>query len=205
MSYLVNLISGKWNTRPSATLTEITEVERTMGVRFPSDYIELLSWSNGGEAKLGTAYISIWAVQDVWRRNISASVTKYMGAQFVGIGTNGGGELYALDYTEGGNPTFAIVPLGNLNPEDKFKIAVTLTEGFQKALNGSFDDGEYNAQEGSPPTEDIVRIRMTNVRVTAEKLWQEKDYKKFSALLDGVADELTPAELKKLSFAKSRE
>ncbi|MDQ1835215.1 SMI1/KNR4 family protein [Massilia scottii] len=205
MSDLVNLIRDKWHTKPPATSTEISEVEQAMAVKLPADYVELLSWSNGGEAKIGTAYISIWPVQDVPRRNLSASITKYMGARFIGIGTNGGDELYALDYTDNKEPTFAIVPLGDLDPKSKFIIADDLTQGFQKALEGSFDDGEYNAQEGSPPTEDLVRIRMTNVRVEAEKLWQEKDYKALVGLLESVVSDLTPAELKKLNYAKARQ
>ncbi len=204
MSDIVNLIRDMWNVKPPATAAEIFEVEQTMAVKFPVDYVDLLSWSNGGEAKIGTAYFSIWPVQDVPRRNISASIAKYMGLRFIGLGTNGGDELYGLDYTQSEDPTFAIVPLGDLGPESKFVIGDNIAQGFRKALEGSFDDGEYNAQDGSPLTEDLIQIRMVNVRFNAEKLWQEKDYKGLVTLLESVESDLTPAELKKLSFAKAR-
>jgi 4-alpha-glucanotransferase len=205
MNNIVQIIQDKWHTKAPITRSEISDVEKALAVKFPPDYINLLMWSNGGEAKLGTAYFAIWPVQDVPRRNVSASIFKYMTERFIGIGTNGGDELYALDYTRSEQPTLAIVPLGDLDPESKYTIADSLSLGIEKALAGEFDDGEYNALQGGPLTAELLTIRMTNLRAAAETAWQQKDYKKFVALLDAVQNHLTTVELKKLDFAKSKQ
>lgn len=205
MSKIIELIDKAWHRKAPANEIEITEIEKKLAVKFPTDYIELLKWSNGGEAKIGSAYFSIWPIQDIPHRNISASISKYMTNKFIGIGTNGGDECYALDYTINATPDFAIVPLGDLGHESKFIISSTLTEGIQKAIDGQFDDGEYNALPGGKLTDELMNIRMTNLRIEAEKAWQQKAYEKYVDLFNDVQDRLTPVELKKLVFARSRE
>ena len=204
MSDLINLIRTHWHARPPASAADIAQLEQRLAVKFPKDYIDLQAWSNGGEAKLGTAYFTIWPVQDVARRNISASITHYMSARFIGIGTNGGGELYALDYSASAEPTLAIVPLGALDPESKFIIGASLTEGIRMALDGTFDDGDYSVATPSAPSADIQKIYNSNLRYAAELRWQAKEYGNFISLLDRIDGPLTALELKKLSFAKSR-
>ena len=201
-SKIITIIGEAWHRKPSANELEITEVEKYFSVKFPDDYIDFLKWSDGGEAKIGSAYFSIWPIKDLPRRNISASISKYMTNKFIGIGTNGGGECYALDYTINNIPSFAIIPLGDLGPESKFTISSTLTEGIQNAIDGKFDDGKYNELPEGKLTDELMEIRMTHLRIEADKAWQRKDYKKYVELLDDVQDRLTPAGLKKLTFSK---
>jgi hypothetical protein len=204
MKNIIDLVSPYWYKKPPCDGADVAKVERHLGLQFPPDYIDLLKWSNGGEAKLGTAHFALWPIQDVIRRNGSASIFKYMTNRFVGIGTNGGDECYGLDYTGGDVPTLAIVPLGDLDPNSKYTIAATLTEGIQKALAGQFDDGEYNAQLGGVLSDELMSIRMTNIRMEADKAWQVKNYRRFVDLLDGVQDRLSGVEIKKLAFARTK-
>jgi hypothetical protein len=44
--------------------------------------------------------------------------------------------------------------------------------------------------------------RLSRVRAEADKAWRERDYEKFISLYQPLTDDLSPAELKKLSLAK---
>ena len=204
MKNIIALIKSEWHIKSPCDSLEVSDIERQLGVVFPPDYVKLLKWSNGGEAKLGTAYFALWPIQDIPRRNVSASIFKYLTNRFVGIGTNGGDECYGFDYTNSTTPIFAIVPLGDLDPSSKFAIAATLTEGIQKALDGKFDDCEYNAQSSVELSAELIAIRMTNLRVEAEKAWQDKNYRRFVDVFDDVQVHLSGVELKKLAFAQSK-
>lgn len=204
MGKIIELVREKWFGKAPANENTIAEVESQLAVTLPRDYVELLLWSNGGEAKIGSAYFQFWPIQNVQNRNVSASIYKYMTKKFIGIGTNGGGECYGLDYTKNNIPTFVIVPLGDLDPENKFVIASSLTEGIELASVGQFDDGEYNALPGKKPSDELINIKMKNIRVKADKAWQEKNFSHYVNILDAVQDHLTDVEKKKLGFARSK-
>lgn len=204
MKNLIALVKTEWHRKPPCTESDVAKIEQQLGVEFPLDYVELLMWSNGGEAKLGSAYFALWPVQDIPYRNASASIFKYMTTRFIGIGTNGGDECYGFDYTSSTTPTFAIVPLGDLDSSSKFTIATTLTEGVLKAIDGKFDDGEYNVQSGVVLSEELMSIRMINLRVEADKAWQEKNYRRFVEVFDDVQGQLSNVEMKKFLLARSK-
>ncbi|MES2262211.1 MAG: SMI1/KNR4 family protein [Pseudomonadota bacterium] len=204
MKKIIEMISDEWFREPPANANNITEVEKILGIRFPIDYVEFLEWSNGGQAKLGSAYFSFWPIQELIESNSAYSVPKYMTNKFIGIGTDGGDNLYALDFTKSDIPNFSIVPLGDLDPESKFTISPNLSEGIQKALNGEFDDSDYGTHPEVILSDEIIAIKMINIRCKADEAWQKKEYRKYIDLLDGVKDRLTEVELKKLNFAKSR-
>ena len=160
-------------------------------------------WSNGGQGKVGSAYFSFWAVEKVVERNISASIWKYMSNKFIGIGTNGGDECYGFDYTRGEEfLSFAIVPLGDLGEESKFVVAPTMTEALQKAADGQFDDGEYNAVESGPLTQELIEIHLSNIRIKLQKLWEEKKYKQYLDLIEQEKLVALPIEVKKIQLAR---
>lgn len=203
MSKAINLVAGSWHREPPATEAKLSQAESELGVVFPEDYREFLLWSNGGEAKVGDAYFSLWRVDDIKKRNMSASIAKYMSSLFLGIGTNGGDECYALDYSIDINfPKFAIVPLGDLDHESKFIIASSMTEAFEKALNGGFSDADYNSREAGPLTQEMLNIRNSNIIYEAEKLWQKKEYSKYIEMLEIPGVDLTDLLRKKLAMAK---
>lgn len=203
MKSIINILEKHWNTNPPASSMQLDELERELKIALPSDYRQLMQWSNGGEGKVGGAYFSLWPIEKIINRNISANIWRYMSNRFIGIGSNGGGECYGLDYTENDtSPNISIVPLGDLCRESKFIIAPTLTNAVQMALDGLFDDGEYNSKEGGPLTQEILQIRKTNARIKLQNLWEKKDYQGYVDLANGDSSVLTSIDLKKLQLAK---
>ncbi|MVT27837.1 hypothetical protein GO496_00825 [Acidovorax citrulli] len=198
MNKAIGYVADLWHREPPADERAIARVESELDVVFPVDYREFLLWSNGGQAQVGSAYFSFWRVWDIVDRNISASIKKYMSPLFVGIGTNGGGECYALDYSDDiSSPNFVIVPLGDLDHASKFVIASSLAGVFEKSLNGDFSDADYNDNEIGPLTEEMLNIRRKNIMYEAENYWQKKEYSKFIALLSKSELDLTDLMRKK--------
>lgn len=203
MTKAIDCVSGLWHRRPPAHEAAIAQVERALALAFPPDYRAFLLWSNGGEGRVGTAYFSFWPVENLLARNVSAGIGKYLSERFVGIGSNGGGECYALDYTTGAtSPVFSVVPLGDLDPVSVFAIAPTLSEALEKARCGAFSDAEYNAKASGPLTEQMRALQVKNILSKAEACWQAKDYGGYLALMRQLGIELTPLSKKRLEIAR---
>ncbi|WP_369943343.1 SMI1/KNR4 family protein [Xanthomonas medicagonis] len=205
MTKAIDCVSGVWHRRPPAHEAAIAQLERTLALAFPPDYRAFLRWSNGGEGRVGTAYFSFWPVEDIRARNVSAGIAKSLSARFVGIGSNGGGECYALDYTAGAaSPVFSVVPLGDLDPASVFAIAPTLSDALEKARCGAFSDAEYNANASGPLTEQMRALQAKNVLLKAEACWQAKDYGGYLAWMRRPGVEPTPVSMKRMEIARKQ-
>lgn len=203
MDSILDLLPQSFLRPARATIEMVTQLESTLGVSFPDDYKEFLLASNGGEGKIGSAYFLFWPVENIASRNLSAQITRYMSDKFIGVGTNGGGECYAFDYTtQSKEPQFVIVPLGDLDHSSKFIIADTFTEAIRKAKSGEFDDGEYNAVEVPVVSSEIKAIKLTNVRHKAESLWQKKKYGEYCDLMQQISSDWTEIEKRKVDMAR---
>ena len=57
--------------RPPAPLDLVRAVERSVGVRFPDDYVDFMAESNGAEGPLGDwlAYLDLWPIEEIESRN----------------------------------------------------------------------------------------------------------------------------------------
>ncbi|MFL0267407.1 SMI1/KNR4 family protein [Candidatus Clostridium radicumherbarum] len=74
----------------------ISETENKLGIKFPSDYIEFMLFSNGCEGTIGESYISIWPIEELIDTNENLEVEKYTPG-LVLFGSDGGGEAFAFD------------------------------------------------------------------------------------------------------------
>ena len=117
MDELIQRIKPRWYGRPGATDEAIRAAEAQLGITFPSDYCEFLTWSNGGEGQVGDDYLSLWPIEEAPQLNEDYQIGKYL-PNVIGIGSDGGGECYALDYRRGGeDPPLVQVPFGDLEAE----------------------------------------------------------------------------------------
>jgi SMI1 / KNR4 family (SUKH-1) len=196
------LMRDGWNRSEPSTLEEILRLENELALKFPKDFIDLMTWSNGGEGQIGTAYFLFWPIQKIIPRNSSAQIQHYMSNKFVGIGTNGGGECYGLDYLGHESPSLAIVPLGDLSTESKFQIAPSIAEAFQAARDGLFSDGDYNSKESGPLTNEMKKIHENNKRMRLNQLWEKKDFEKYLMFFDKESIRPTEIDSKKILIAK---
>jgi hypothetical protein len=91
----------------------------------PTEYFELLAASNGGEGELGAepGWFQLWPAEQVEDLNLDYEVPANLPG-WVGIGSNGGGELFALDELG----TILMVPFIPMTRDEAVVVAANLRE-----------------------------------------------------------------------------
>ena len=80
---------------PPAELNKILELEKTLGIKLPNDYIDFLLITNGYSGKLGQSNVRFLGIEKIEEYTIA-----YGGEFFpwiVFIGTDEGNEMYVID------------------------------------------------------------------------------------------------------------
>ena len=99
LSDLVRTSMATWHVAPSgAEEAVIQNLIATVGITLPPEYAEYLRVTNGGEGDLGVepGWFQIWPAEQVVELNGAYQVRENLPG-FLGIGSNGGGELLAFD------------------------------------------------------------------------------------------------------------
>jgi SMI1/KNR4 family protein SUKH-1 len=84
-------------------------VEAALGRKVPDDCRAAVAASAGLEGSMPDAYVALWPLSDVIDANVAD--TYEMAGAFPGlllIGTNGGGELVAIDLNQPGEPVVVL-------------------------------------------------------------------------------------------------
>jgi hypothetical protein len=85
-----------WKPNPGASKDVIKEVQSQLGILFPTDYVELMQWSNGGEGWIGQSYLYLLPIDELALENESLEAAKFApGVVF--FGGDGGGMKYGFD------------------------------------------------------------------------------------------------------------
>ena len=98
-----------WTTRPpGADLAALELLVSSTTVSLPLEYLALLRVHDGGEGELGTepGWFCLWSAVEVLVNNRQYQLSKFLPG-FFGFGSNGGGELLALDCR--GQPPWPVV------------------------------------------------------------------------------------------------
>ena len=94
----------------------LTYLEAEFQIKFPDDFIEFLLESNGAEGFVGRSYLVISSLDEMKEINKISDIGKYIPGLFL-IGSDGGGESYALD-TRKPNSAFVDFPTIGVAPEN---------------------------------------------------------------------------------------
>lgn len=111
---------GVWKREPRAR-SQAVESLVEIYPDLPADYVEFLRAGDGAEGSLGVepGWIQLWDAKAVTTLNVSYSVSEFL-SDFVGIGTNGGGELIAFDRRSW---RVFMIPLIPMDPKEAVEIA----------------------------------------------------------------------------------
>ena len=91
-----------------ASLNTIEEVEKSLGIKFPSDYVDFMLFTNGCEGSIGESYIVMWPIEEIVQNNEDFEVEEYVPGLIL-FGSNGSGEAFGFDMrTE--KPSYIMVP-----------------------------------------------------------------------------------------------
>jgi len=116
--------------RKGAALVAIREREEQLGLRFPSDYVEFMLASNGGEGFVGESYVRIEPIEELMSDDQRALLPDER-AGLVVFGSNGGLEAFALD-TRGPELRIVMFPWIGIDQEEVIGQGRTFTEFFER-------------------------------------------------------------------------
>lgn len=121
----------KWISNDSCMFnaTILHQVESNFNCSLPTDYINFMKWNNGGEGEVNGNYIVLWRLEYIVTLNFEYNIRKYLGNDFIAIGTDGGDNVYCFNISD----NFAIFncPLGDLDIESCSYIA----ESFKRFMD----------------------------------------------------------------------
>jgi hypothetical protein len=120
-----------------SSLEVISEIENKLGVKFPSDYIEFVLFSNGYEGSIGESYIVIWPIEELIEANESYEVEEYTPGLIL-FGSDGGEEAFAFDMRTD-NIKYVMVPY-MLEFEAVIDQGNSIIEFFERLYDGELYD-----------------------------------------------------------------
>ncbi|MEH7246855.1 SMI1/KNR4 family protein [Neobacillus niacini] len=82
--------------KPPIEENKVKEVETELGVTFPNDYLEFISYSNGAEGSIGENYLILWSIEDIIELNEAYGVNDFAKG-LVLFGSDGGDTAFAFD------------------------------------------------------------------------------------------------------------
>lgn len=113
-------IIKKENIKEGVKITEIVkEIEETLKIKFPQDYVEYMVKNNGYTGMLNEQYYNIWKLEDIISMNNNYQVQEFF-PNLIYFGSNGGGEAFAFDKSN--NMCIVSIPFIETE-EDKIIIA----------------------------------------------------------------------------------
>lgn len=98
--------------------------------------MQLLHWSNGGRCVFPHIRVDLWSIARIIELNGSYQIRHYLGDSLMGIGTDGGSTLIALDLCPLSRGQIVSFDLGDLDIRQGKHIAESIAELFRK-----FDSG----------------------------------------------------------------
>lgn len=97
MNYRLSQLINGLSLNPPTTEKTINEVEEELDIKFPCEYVDLMTITNGGEGKIGdTSYIAIWQIENIIQYNEGYAVEEFAPGLLI-FGSDGGDTAYAFD------------------------------------------------------------------------------------------------------------
>lgn len=120
---------------PGVSLTDLAEVEKSIGFDLPDDYKQFLLKMDGGEGFIGDgSYLILWSANELAGFNVEYESASYCPKVLL-IGSNGGGEAFGIDI-ENGELHYVQVPFVGMS-RSLIEVVSPTFEGFLRSLGAS--------------------------------------------------------------------
>ena len=128
MPLTVEQMLAEFHGNPPSERSIIQQAEKQAGFVFPADYRDFLLKQNGGEGWIGLNYAMLWRAEELMEKKETYRFS-VLAPAVLAIGSNGGGEAYALDRrtTE---PSFVLIPFMDVD----FDVAIPIATSFPAFL-----------------------------------------------------------------------
>jgi hypothetical protein len=120
---------GVWRGCPPAKRKSLDGLAADSQFPLPPEYLEFLRCTNGGEGDLAVQpyWICFWPAEEVLTHNARYSVGEFAPG-FFGIGSNGGGELIALDTRSSAPYPVVAIPFIPLDPAESLNVSASFRD-----------------------------------------------------------------------------
>jgi len=130
-------IQSRWIREAGAHTDDLRTLQaHWVEAAIPEDFMQLLHWSNGGRCVFPHIHVYLWSIARIIELNGSYQIRHYLGDSLIGIGTDGGSTLIALDLCPLSRGQIVSFDLGDLDIRQGKHIAESIAELFRK-----FDSG----------------------------------------------------------------
>ncbi|WP_164891034.1 SMI1/KNR4 family protein [Botryobacter ruber] len=113
----------------------LNEIEIKTGFKLPEDYKNFLLNYKGFENLIGEEYVNLWDLNELVDQNEEYQIIENLSAT-IGIGSNGAGELIALEEMSDGKIRVVLTPLVDLSEESHIHIGDSFTDFLQRLDKG---------------------------------------------------------------------
>jgi len=109
-------------------IEKVKEIEETMSIKLPQDYIEYMKSNSGYTGMINDDYYNIWKLEEIISMNNSYQVQEFF-PNLIYFGSNGGGEAFAFDKSN----NMCIVSIPFIGTEkDKIVVANSFNDFMNK-------------------------------------------------------------------------
>jgi hypothetical protein len=118
--------ASSWMPAPPASADAIARLVSSVAFELPPDYLDFLRVSNGGCGDIPVqpwCFDSLWAAEELVGCNRDYEVAKYCPG-FFGIGSSGGGEMFAFDMRSSKPWPVVVVPFIGMEPDAALSVAL---------------------------------------------------------------------------------
>ena len=105
----------------------IKNIEETINIKLPQDYIEYMKKNNGYTGIINDDYYDIWRLEDIISRNSDYQVQEFF-PNLIYFGSNGGDEAFAFDKSN----NMSIVSIPFIGTEDD---KIVIADSFNNFIN----------------------------------------------------------------------
>jgi len=116
-----------WTPEAGAATEALVQLQTDAALELPTEYVEFLRRSNGGEGEFGTepGWFQIWPAEEVIQYNREYEVQRWLPG-FFAFGSSGGGMLFVFD-TRSGEPwrVLAVDSVGMEDLENAIEIGLS--------------------------------------------------------------------------------
>ncbi len=134
---LVRDMQSRWLQELGAHADDLDKLqEHWARTTIPQEFLQLLRWSNGGRCVFPFAYLDLWPVAGIIALNEDYLIRCYLEDAFIGIGTDGGSTLIALDLRPTLHGQVTSFDLGNLDISQGKPVAESIGDLFLRLDNG---------------------------------------------------------------------
>ncbi len=132
--------SADWLREAPASESAIASLVAASSLELPTDYLDFLRLSNGGEGELGIqpGWFRIWRGEEVIQAATDYQVPEYAPG-FFAFGTNGGGEILAFDCRSAPPWPVVALPCISLAPAEAMPVAANFGD-FAQQMGRSYEE-----------------------------------------------------------------